>query len=71
MRAQIAAIAAAITALLGLKKALEALALIPLINEGMYVAAQGGNINPYITAMIGVVVAIMLPLGLLNAVADI
>lgn len=60
-----------IVLLLELKKALEATALIPLTSEGMTVAAQGGDITPYLVGMIGVLIAIALPLGLINALSDI
>lgn len=38
--------------------------------EGLAVAAISGDIGPYIVAMVGVVIAITLPLDLLNAVVN-
>lgn len=71
MRDKVALLMVAIPVLLGVKKALEALALIPIYNEGIQVAAAGGDITPYIVAMIGVLVTVALPVGLLQAVADV
>lgn len=70
MRAKFIAALAAIPALLALKKALTGLAIIPVTSEGMQVAAQGGDITPYIVALIGVAIAVALPIGLLQAVAE-
>jgi hypothetical protein len=60
----------AILVLSQLKKALQGLQLIPIYNEGIQVAAQGGDINPYIIATVGVGIAILLPLSLINALTD-
>jgi hypothetical protein len=70
MREKLALIAALIPALLGIKKALDALAIISIYKEGMAVAASGGDISPYIVAMVGVLVAVALPVGLLQELAD-
>lgn len=59
-----------ILALLEVKKALKATTIIPLAPEGMDVAAQGGDITPYIIGTISVLIAVALPLGLITALAD-
>lgn len=71
MRDKVALLVVTIPVLLEVNKALEALALIPIYNEGIQVAAAGGDITPYIVAMIGVLVTVALPVGLLQAVADV
>lgn len=70
MREKPVFLAALIPALFGIKKALEALAIIPIYNEGIAVAASGGDISPYIIAMLGVLIAVALPVGLIRALAD-
>jgi len=70
MRERLVFLAALILALLGIKKALEGLAIIPIYNEGIAVAAPGGDISPYIIAMLGVLIAVALPVGLIRALAD-
>lgn len=64
-------LAALTPALLGIKKALEAPAIILIYNEGIAVAASGGDISPYIIAMLGVLIAVALPVGLIRALADV
>lgn len=71
MRITIPGLVAAILAVIGIEKALHALTIVPIANEGLTVAANGGDFGPYIVAMLGVVIAIALPWGLLNALADI
>lgn len=71
MRDKVALLVVTVPVLLAIKKALEALALIPIYNEGIQVAAAGGDFTPYIVAMIGVLVTVALPVGLLQAVADV
>lgn len=66
MRAKTMAAIAPVPALLAIKKILEVLALIPIYTEGVRVAANGGNI----TAMIGVLLAVPLPMGLIWVVAE-
>lgn len=46
---------------LALNKLLEALAIVPIVNEGMSVAASGGDIAPYILALLMLVIAILVP----------
>jgi hypothetical protein len=58
------------TTLLAINKAVEALAIVPLTSNGMKVAAQGGDITPYLLAMIGLLVAVALPVGLVKALAN-
>lgn len=69
MRAKVLATIAAIPALLAIKKILEALALIPVYTEGVRVAANGGDVTSYITAMVDVLLAIA-PMGLIRVVAE-
>lgn len=63
-------IAALIVALPEFKKAVEALALIPLFNAGLESAATGGDVTPYIIGMIYLLIVIALPIGILQALAD-
>lgn len=72
MKAEIGglSIVTAILTLSQIKKALQGLQLIPIYNEGIHVAAQGGDINPYIMATVGVGIAILLPLSLINALIE-
>lgn len=59
-----------IPAVLGIKKAIEALQIVSVFTEGMRVASHGGDLSPYITGLIFILVGIMLPVGLINALAD-
>lgn len=66
MKGKLTAAGTLITTAFALKKALQALALVSLANQGMAVAAQGGDFNQYIIAMIGVILSIALPMGLIG-----
>lgn len=70
MKGKLAAAGTVIATALALKKTLQALALITLANQGMAIAAQGGNFNQVLIAMIGVLLSIALPMGLIGALLD-
>lgn len=70
MRGKLAAVGTLIATILAMKKALQALAPILLANQGMAVAAQGGDLSPYLIQMIGLLVAIALPMGLIGILLD-
>ena len=70
MKGKVAGAGTFIVTLLALKKALQAMALIPLANQGMAAAAQGGDFNQFIIAMIGVLISIALPMGLIGILTD-
>lgn len=75
MRARIAAAAGTLAVagpvLFEIKKALGGFKLIPIASQGMEVAWQGGDIGPYIVALLLVAVGILLPLRLIQALGEI